>query len=273
MNKLRVLLAALCLSCSGGAFAAIAAVSGQAGKAVASPGTSVSRAFGSNVAVGSLVVWGVVKYNSATDPVQVSDCSKSAGTATIGSITLDRAAEINGVEAFVTIGVCSAIVTGAGSLTLAVGGALANSFLVLFSDEYTGSFDSSRVEQTNAGSDPANGTTAASSGNVTTAGAGMIWGLLGIDTGANPATMTQDAAFTEIATETNGNANMVGEAIRRIVSTGTIDSADWTINSNNSSWVALAIAYKEASGGGGGLVVNPIKGGGGAAANPVTKIQ
>lgn len=268
---LRAAGSALFLLAAAPSFAAIAAVAGQAGKAVTSPGTSVSRAFGSNVQANSLVVWGVVKYNTTSDPIVVADCTKSAGTSTLGTITLDRQTEVSDSGGGkVAVGICSAIVTGAGSLTVQVGGALSGSYMLLISDEYTGSFDSSRAEATNAGSNATFGSTAASSGNVTTAGAGMIWGMLGLDSGDNPATMTQDAAFTEVATETNGSANILGEAIRRIVTTGTTDAADWTVTGSNAGWAAVAVAYKEASGGGGGTVVNPISGKGGAAARPVT---
>lgn len=240
---------------------AIAHVSGQSGKAVASTGTGVQRAYGANVATGSLVTIGCIKYNSSGDTFVAGDCIKQAGTATIDTPTLDHQRQFSdGDGGVIDVGAWSAIVTAGGSLTLRVQGALASTYLTLFTDEFSGSWDASRVDGTPAGNSSAtNGQSAASSGNVTTASAGLIVGYLAISTASSGFVMTQDAAFTEIASEQDGTTNMVAEGIYRIVGSGTTDDASWVIGTGNVGWGAIAVAYKEASGGGGGIVIPVVQ--------------
>jgi hypothetical protein len=228
----------------------IAAVASQAGKGLGDNATSMTKAFTNPVSTNSLIVIGAVKYPGTSDVFLAADCTKSAGTATIGAITLDKQFQIsNGASSFIALGIWSCVVTAGGTLTLQIAGMPSGSYGAVFTDEYTGSFDSSRVDGTPAqGGSYTASQTAASSGNVTTAGAGLIFGVLGVDTSSNPFAMTEDGAFTSVADETNGSAHMVGEAIRRVVTTGTTDAADWTIASSNAGWAAIAVAYKEVAG-------------------------
>jgi hypothetical protein len=237
----------------------IAAVSSQAGKGLGDNATSMTKAYTNPVSTNSLVLIGAVKYPGTSDVFLAADCTKSAGTATIGTVTLDKQYQItNGASSFIALGIWSCLVTAGGTLTMQIAGMPSGSYGAVFTDEYTGSFDSSRVDGTPAqGGSYTASQTAASSGNVTTAGAGLIFGVLGMDTSANPFSMTEDGAFSPVASETNGSSHMVGAAIRRIVTTGTTDAADWVIGSSNAGWAAIAVAYKEVAG---GQVMRPVSG-------------
>lgn len=234
----------------------IAAVGGQAGKTTDPTFalTSLSRAFGSNVSTGSLITVIGFKETDASTVWSAGDCTKLSGTATIGSVSLDKALTVN-VEGgdYVSVGIWSALVTSSGSLTMQIaasGGSYRG--LTIITDEYTGTFDASRLETSASSSTTSDSQTTASTGNATSAGGALFVGGF-CDYSANNTAIGQDAAFTVIAEEENGASFLRGSAIRRIVTTGTTDSADWTMDSSNFGWVACLAVYKEA---GGGVSVN-----------------
>ena len=226
-------------------------VSGQAGGAAGNNTTSVTRAFGSNVSANSLIIIVGMKYSPSSDAFASGDCTKSAGTATIGTISLDRQVQVDTTNAdFAAVGIWSVIVTGGGSLTMQVGGAVADSYLLIATDEYTGNWDSTRAEAGNSNSDSADNTSPATSGNATSAGEALFIGGMNVNTLAG-VTITPDAAFTTIFEDEAGTDDN-GSAIRRIVSTGTTDQAEWTITGGTwYGWAAAVQVYKEAAATGG----------------------
>lgn len=254
MKKLLVSLLVLLTFVTGQTHATIAAVASQAGKASGDATTGVSRAFGSNVSVGSMVLVICSRYTThGSDPYIAGDTTKSAGTATIGTVSLDKNYEIDdGDAAHIQVGIWSALVTGAGSLTMQCAGGASDDYITMASDEYTGSFDGSRVEDTDQGGSGSNGQTSAATGTLTSAGAGMFVGGIVIDGGANPTTMTRDGAFALIAEETNGAVHIPGSFIRQIVGSGTTDAVEWGTISGQNGWAAAGVVYKETGGGGGG---------------------
>jgi hypothetical protein len=178
---------------------AIAAVGSQAGGTNANNATSVSRAFGSNVSVGSLIIVVGMKFSPSNDAYVAGDCTKSAGTATIGTVALDHSSNITtGGTNHAAVGIWSAIVTGAGSLTMQTAGAAAGSFLLIATAEFSGSWDASRLEAgvSNAGTG-ADSDAAGTSGDATSAGAALFIGGLSLETNSG-GTITPDAAFTAI---------------------------------------------------------------------------
>jgi hypothetical protein len=246
------------------AFAQVATVGSQAGFVLADGTTSVARAFPSNVTAGNLVTWSASIYQLSADAVTAGDCTKTAGTATIDTPTLDfqrqlaHEADAQRIQA----AQCSAIVTGSGSLTLGISGQPAGSYYLFATDELSSvtGWDASRVEATNFGEDATNSTTSSSSGNVTSAGHAAIYGVLSISTGAT-ATITEDGAFTLIGEEVDGSTHQAGSVIRRIVSTGTTDAADWTTNTNTFGYIAAAVVYKPvAATGSGSPFQGPFRG-------------
>ena len=251
---------------------AISQVASQADKAVANNTTGVQRAFGSNVSAGSLVTVVCAKWvtSGSTDAFVAADCIKQAGTATIDTPTLDKQIEIVDSGDRYSIGIFSCLVTGAGSLTMRVQGATAGSFLALFTDEWAGTWDSSRVDGTPAATGSAtNSQTSASSGNTTSAGAALFVAGLAMNTSTASFSMTPGNSFSIGAQEQDGTANEVAAYAYRVVASGSTLPGAWTIGSTNAGWAAGVVAYKETAGGGGGLIVNPLSGIGGTTAQPL----
>lgn len=225
----------------------IAAVSGQAGGNNGNSATSVTRAFGSNVSAGSLIVVVGMKYSPSSDAFVEGDCTKSAGTATLGTITLDRQVQVDTTDAdFACVAIWSAIVTGGGSLTMQVAGAVSGSYLLIATHEFTGNWDGSRAEAGNSNSTASNGVSPATSGNATSAGAALFIGGLNVNSQAG-VTITPDGAFTTIYEDEAGTDDN-GSAIYKIVTSGNTDQAEWTIASGTwYGWAAAVQVYKEAA--------------------------
>jgi hypothetical protein len=222
----------------------ISAVSGQFGKARV-VGGSQTYAMPTNVAVGDLIVVCGQWFNSggAVSPA-AGDLSKSAGTATIGTPTLDRSDE-RATSGTCGFGVWSVLVTGAGSLTLQLN--VGSDYLTFEVFVATGSFDATRVEDSNSGFSTTDGETSHPSGNATSAGAALFIGTVAIDKIDNN-TITEDGSFTLIAEEQDGTAWQTGAASYRIVGSGTTDSSDYTSVGNNGGWLSGIVVYREVAG-------------------------
>lgn len=228
----------------------ITAVGTQAGGVTTDLSTTVSRAFGANITSGNRIVVVAARghLDSSHTAFVAGDCTKSAGTATIGAITLDKTTSIYdpGNNVYIDVGIWSASVTGTGSCTMQVSSGVAD-YWVLGSGEYTSSLSAISVGATNSGT----GTTgAADSGSVTPSSYdAVLVGGVGFGS-AGATTITPDAAFTEIYEEENAAAHMIGSVIRRIMTSGS-DSASWTAPTTD-YWAAIVVAYTESGGGGGG---------------------
>lgn len=221
----------------------------QGGGALGDDTNAVTRAFTTNVTAGSLIVVKGTKVTITDDQFVAGDCTKSAGTATIGPVSLDVVAHVNYEgPGYLDVGIWSAIVTGGGSLTMRVAGN-SGDYLMLVSEEWSGSWDGDRVEDT-ASATTASNNTSASSGNATSAGAAMFAGALAVSNNGGMHTITPDGAFTQVFEEQDEDLHTVGSAIYRVVGSGTTDSADWSL-SNNLGWAAVLAVYKEVSSGGG----------------------
>lgn len=212
--------------------------------------TSATRSIGSVTAGQLVLVWGM-KYSPSSDAFVAGDCTKSAGTATIGTPTLDRQDGGDmGNGAYGYSGLWSVIVTGSGTLTMQVGGAATGSYLLIAAEAFNGSWDSSRVDGTPTGNlDIGNSISSMSTGNITTTGAALIAACVAINNNS-AATITPDGAFTTVyEQETVDHA--LGSAIYRIVSSGTTDAGDWTFTALDGSAgngaAASIVAYKEAA--------------------------
>ena len=207
----------------------------QAGGTIADATSPNTYVLPQNVSVGQLVVVGISSDGAGT--FVSGDCTKSAGTATIDGFVLDKQQNSPTDQhcAF-----WSTLVTGAGSLTIAV--ATGGSFSVTGVQVYNGNWDSSRLEASNG----ANGTTSTtpSSGNATSAGAAVFLGALAVGNSAN-VTLTEDSNWTSIFESPNGTAHEVGEIIDRIVSSGTTDDANWTISAAPTRTACCVVVYKE----------------------------
>lgn len=223
----------------------ITVVAGQEGGTNANGTTSVSRAFGSNVTSGNLILVAAMKSTTASDAWLATDCTLSAGTATVGTIALDKTIEIQVAGGFFqAVALWSCLVTSSGSCTMQAAGAAAGTDLLIASGEYaaTSGWDGSRLEASASASTATDNTNAAT-GNATSAKRALFWAAVAIDLSAT-ITITPDAAFTQVFEDENGLTDEGGSAIRQLVATGTTDSGDWTIG-NNGGWGCVMGVYKE----------------------------
>lgn len=213
----------------------------QIGGTIADATSPNTRVLPNNVTVGQLIVVGASSDGTAV--FTAGDLTKSAGTATIGTVALDVTVNQTTDQ---HCGLWSVIVTGSGSLTLAL--STGGSFSITGVGVYDGSWDAGRLVGTNS----AVGTTSTtpSSGNVTSTGAALFVGVLAVGNAAN-VTLTQDTNFTSIFESPDGTAHEVGEIIDRIVTVGTTDDANWTIGAAPTRFAIALAVYKEAGGGGG----------------------
>jgi hypothetical protein len=223
------------------------------------------RTFASNVTAGNKVIILAFAYrHNHSGAFVAGDCTKTAGTATIGSVSLLAQAQsfYNGIN-YVQVGIWAADVTGNGSLTMTVtgSGADANEYWGVVGEEWnaSGGWDGSYVENTVTNS-TTNDNTNASSGNTSSAGAAAFLGVLTPASSSNPLTLTPDGAFTQVFEQEDGAAQQAGSAIYKIVGSGDTDSFDWGIGAagggsgSNSGWAVAGVVLKEASGGGDSLM-------------------
>ncbi len=244
-----------------------ASAAGLAGGNFGNNTTSVTRSMGS-VTAGQLVVVYGMKFSPTADAFVAGDVTKSAGTATIGTVSLDRTngGDDGTATAYAYAGIWSAIVTGSGTLTMQVGGAAAGSYILIAAEAFNGSWDASRVEAVNGSLVTTNSTSSTSTGNVTSAGAAVMAAAIQLNTNA-ATTITPDAAFTTVYENETGTDDN-GSAIYRIVGSGTTDAGDWTHGTNHNGTASAIVAYKEVAGSS-SVRVNPLTGIGGAAARPL----
>lgn len=218
----------------------ITAVGTQAGGSTVDNASAWTRAFGSNVAAGNLVVVAVSKYDPGVS-FTAGNCTKSAGTATIGTVTLDEVRQAGNIAA----GVWSALVTGSGSLTMQVA-STAGTYFSAGSGEFASDvgWDAGRVEDHDTGAGTA---TQQVTGDMTSAGGGLFFGVTSLDAGGLDLGYTQQAAFTRIYLENDAGSHEPGAIMRRIVSSGTTDAVESSTDSSY-PWVAAGVVYKEAAG-------------------------
>jgi hypothetical protein len=214
--------------------------------------TDFPRAFASNVAAGSLVV--VMVWSSSATAFVAGNCTKSAGTATIGTVSLDKENDFDvGSGEIANAAIWSCLVTGAGSLTMNVA-VPDGSYGTIAIGEYGGSWDASRLEDSQVGQSATDGASTADTANMTSAGAALFVGAVAVMGSDVSTTCTANSPWTNIASENDNTAHQAGAAARNNYASGTTDTAGWTINVSgvtNRGWTAVGAVYKEASGGGG----------------------
>jgi hypothetical protein len=224
---------------------AISRINAQEGGINANSATSISRAFGTNVTAGSLIWVTVKKYHESADVFAPADCTKSAGTATLGPISLDVQFQMEtdtGV-AWASVGHYSAIVVEGGSCTMQVAGAPANSFLLMASGEATGNWGPDRVESTSTGGSATDSTTTATTNSASSAGPALFVASFQLNATVGTA-QTHDAAFDLVYKNESGTDDN-GLTCVRLVSGATTDAADFTMGSTNIGWAAGLVVYRE----------------------------
>lgn len=249
MHKFVALLLAL-LSFTAPAAWAIERV--QAAGSFTDDAANMDQATTGNVTAGNLLTITTNRLNltGSSDPYVLGDCAKQAGTATLGTITMDVEREYNYAGAnYIATAIYSAPITGTGSLTIrCVLGS--NQYGLIAVAERSGlDVSGSRVEDTAEAEGANSGVAAPNSGDATSAaGALFVGALADVSTGGND--HVEDGAFTLIY-EQNSTDHMVGSFIDRIVVAGTTDAASWTEPVNDNPWAAVVVVYKAATAAGG----------------------
>jgi hypothetical protein len=206
---------------------------------------SITLAFAGNITAGNRIVIAVYLQcdENPVHPFVVGDIAKTAGTATIGSWTLD--VDINhsiSGNTYQEATIFSAPVTGTGSCTITITDAgKSGLWSILGIAEFHSDAGDITLEDTDKGEDS---TGAPTTGDAVSVGAAVFVGALSFYTSSGAQTITEDAAFTLIYEEQDGNNHGVGSSIYRIVSSGTTDAASWT-SPTTKSWGAVVAVYKE----------------------------
>jgi hypothetical protein len=225
----------------------IARVTGQAAGTFANNVSSISVAYPGNVTAGNLLVVTMFGYIPDSTAVLASALAKSAGSATLGTITVDEQDFylLGGVNGLRTA-IFSVPVTGSGSCTMQFTAVVGACYLDLAVVEYSvADVSSGRVDGTN-GSNAATG--GPNTGNASSTAGGVFVGACATNTSA-VTTHTRDAAFASIFKYEDGSNGCTGEAIEQIVTGATTTSASWTAPTTV-QWAASLVVYKAAAGGG-----------------------
>ena len=214
----------------------------QKAENTADSASTIVISYGSNVVAGNVLTVEVSRWTAGnSDPIVVGDLTQSAGSATIGTIALDRTVENSTtVTAIFSVAIFSVPVSGAGSLTFTVTGLAANYWWVNVS-EWSG------ISSTAEASNGATGTsTAADSGNASSAGGALFVALAGTNQ-TTLKTYTEDVSFTLLNKEENGGLHQTGASAYRDVVTGTTDSASWTLEASV-DWGAVVVVFSATGG-------------------------
>ncbi len=221
--------------------AGITRVSGQNGGAQLpeGAGTSLAYTFPNPLTLNSLVVLGAAFGGAVADTLDAGDLTQTAGTATLGPITqhLVTAPVVDGATSVEHISIWSAIVTGAGTCTLTVGGRPSGRSGIIGADEFAGNWTDARLNSSNSNFSTADGATTANSGAVTSPAAALMFAVGG-SYNPNNAVWTDDASFTNVYNNGGPYPQGDGSVNFRIVSTGTTDTSNWTKTGSDSGWAA-----------------------------------
>lgn len=223
----------------------ISAVGTQAGGSTVDSATAWTRAFGSNVTAGNLIIVSASKYDP-THTFVAGDCTQSAGTATIGTVSLDKVQHNTGGNN-VTSAIWSAIVTGSGTCTMRVG-STAGTYFAAGSGEFSSTvgFDINRLETSGSATGSA---TTQTTGNLTSAGGALFFGCTSYDGSTNDTSISETAAqgWTRLYRETDASLHEPGVIFYQIVTVGTTKAVS-SGNSNAWPYAIVGAVFKEGTG-------------------------
>jgi hypothetical protein len=208
-----------------------------------STATAISVTLDNKVAVGSLIVVTCVGWDDNYQAYTAGDCTQTAGTATLSSFTLDAEHNVAYTGGNYN-GTWSAVVTGAGTLTVTIANHPTNLWLDAAVSEYKGIWDANRVESMNEAQDTVVGTY---SGTVTAEAGSLLIGSLGINTGVVH-TIVENNYFLPTFEVYDGTVHEVGGAYYRVIGENTTTELSVTISANT-FWDATLVEYSEVSAG------------------------
>ncbi len=215
------------------------------GTTLASSGTTISLAYGSNVTAGNRLVVGLNKNTgSSSRTPAVGDISKSAGTCTLGSWTLDSSLQNQSStdSTYESVALFSAPVTGAGSCTIQIAlGATGFANICLF-ELYDSA--STGIDSSNTGGNVTSGTEITSSFSSTTAG--IIIGAVVNDVASGNITFTPQTNYVDAYDSHNANTNLTGGFVYQITNGAKSSQQPGFAAPTTYPFAACAAAYKVA---------------------------
>lgn len=221
-------------SSGGGGGNNVALVGANSGGTV-SPSSQANLTYnlgGATVTSGNSVIVGVALAGTGLNNFAAGQLTKTAGTATIGTIALDSAKNQGAGD--IACAIYRVPITGNGTITLQYANGV-NAFIIIGEGEFTG------LNASPVGTSGSNGGTSAteSSGSVTTGANGMIFYIATED---STITWTRTFSDTLIFNQHDGNANFTGLVQFKIInaSPNTLTS---TTESSSIAWVVAYQAY------------------------------
>jgi hypothetical protein len=225
--------------------------------------TPQSQATSTNVTAGNDLLVPIFWFNDGGNDAPVAgDLTKTAGTSTIGTITIAHSS-LNFVP-FADTGRMQALfyrvpITGTGSLTLQIanmgtGGAL-DGFWMFLECTSLGALDGTPVSN----SDTTQGGASPTTGSQTSTGSALFLAMFG-DGGGNNTAIAGTGTFTQGFEQENGTTAQRGSITYRIVSTSTANNSGWTTDTtaNAGIWLAIQACWAEAAAGGGNVLMGQV---------------
>jgi hypothetical protein len=208
--------------------------------------TAITKAYTSNVAAGNLLVITCGRFNATQVAFTAADCTMSAGTATLGTITLDAHAEATPTEA-IESAVWSVPVLVGGSVTIRIAGSTGAYFELNVNEYSTIDVSGSRVSTPTSNSTNTAGVSPATAPSITTSDDSLFVGAVATDYGGTNLAPVAGNAFTLIGSSTNGSLHQTGASVRKIVTGGSTDSLSVSLaTASLNGWCACLVAYKAA---------------------------
>lgn len=196
-----------------------------------------------SVTSGNLVVVYAGRRSGGANPAIVAgNLTKTSGSATIGTVTIDSQTLGAGSAA----GVFSVPITGNGNLTLTLA-AVTDCCWYGCMEQLTGvDVTASRKADSDVGNGTGNNPATA---DAVSGAAGIFCGCFAAEV-SSAVTITQDAAFTLVyEDEAGGGGTLTFAAAERIVTGNTTDAATWTTSGIDAQgWAAAVAVLKEAGG-------------------------
>jgi len=223
-------------------------------------GATSSTVSSLTLTAGQMVVAVVALAYTSSQTPSSSDLTLDAGSATIGTPTLDKYIVFDSGNSsyYLGLAVFSVLVTGSGSAAIKVTPTGSSVVMANHVSIWNGTWDSSRVENApTIASSATDNQQSFASASATSAGAALfLSGLSVLQTVNN--TLTKDAAYTLLTSYQDGTTVMCGGAAYHLAGSGTTEAATWTASAaSNYGWASGLVVYKEVGGGGS----SPVLGG------------
>jgi hypothetical protein len=209
--------------------------------------TAITKAYTSNVTAGNLLVITCGRFNATQVAFTAADCTMSAGTATLGTITLDTHAEATPTEA-IESAVWSVPVLVGGSVTIRIAGSTGAYFELNINEYSSVDVSGTRVAGTPTSGSSNTGTSPATAAGVTTSSDSLFIGAVATDYAGTNLAPVAGNSFTLIGSSVNGTLHQTGASVRKIVTGASTDSLSVSLATTSlNGWCACLVAYKAAA--------------------------